>query len=139
MTRRPISRPSRGLAVSLLFGVLAVALVGGGDPAGAAGPPRCSGPPATIPANCPGPTVTGFFPTNGPSTGGTPVTLLGDDFGKRCGGVQDIVFDGVAATSFTVQSDSVVVVTAPPHAPGLASVVVRTHCGASYPFLFTYT
>lgn len=99
-------------------------------------PPGCSTPP--IPSTCPGPIVTGFFPSNGSQAGGTLVTFLGSHF-SRCGGVQAVLVDGIVTTEFTVQSDAQLQVITPAHDPGFASVVVQTRCGTSYPVLFTYT
>ncbi len=130
------------LVVTVLLGTAVVTSSAAGDHVNAAqgkGPPHCSGSPATVRATCPGPVVTGFFPTHGPSTGGTVVTLLGSDF-ARCGGVQHVLFDGIDATTVAVQSDTILTAVAPAHPTvGFASVIVQTHCGTSYPILFTYT
>jgi hypothetical protein len=114
--------------------ISSAAVAVGADPGPA--PPVCVTPP--IPSTCPGPIVTGAFPSGGPAAGGTTVTILGSHF-SRCGGVQAVLFDGIAGDSVSVQSDMKLTVVAPPHNPGFASVTVQAHCGTSFPFLFTYT
>jgi hypothetical protein len=127
------------VALVLYAAVAGAARADGSTSALATGsPPQCSGPPVTVAPTCPGPVVNGFAPAIGPSAGGTLVTLFGSHF-SRCGGVQPVLFDSGRAPAFTTQSDTELTVITPPHAAGLAPFTVETHCGTSFPVVFTYT
>jgi hypothetical protein len=73
------------------------------------------------------PSVTSITPTSGPTPGGTQVTILGSNFT----GATAVNFGGVAATSFTVNSDSSITATAPPEAAGTVDIKVTTYSGTS--------
>lgn len=73
-------------------------------------------------------------PDRGPETGGNPanqpadtITLTGECFTGATG----VTFGGIAATTFTVVSDTEIVVVPPAHAPGAVDIVVlgTTDCG----------
>jgi LPXTG-motif cell wall-anchored protein len=113
-------------------------------PAGAAGPvdvtivnpTECGD--ATVPDGftyvAPGaPVLTALDPDRGPETGGTPVTITGDDFT----GTTSVTFDGVEA-AFEVISDTEIQATTPAHAPGVVDVIVTNGTGASAPLDFEY-
>jgi hypothetical protein len=77
-------------------------------------------------------TVTAVWPRAGPMGGGTPITVVGSGFT----GATAVTVDGVDASSFTVVSDSVVHVTAPPSAtgsPASGDVQVLNSAGTSPP------
>jgi hypothetical protein len=75
------------------------------------------------------PIVTGLSPNQGPASGGTTVTLTGANFS----GATAVLFDGVAADSFTVVSATQITVVTPAHAAGAAAVTVITPGGTSNP------
>ncbi|MET9845715.1 IPT/TIG domain-containing protein [Streptomyces ossamyceticus] len=75
------------------------------------------------------PTVTGVAPSQGPVSGGTGVTLTG----ANLFGATAVRFDGVAATSFTVDSATQITAVTPPHAAGATAVTVTTPGGTSSP------
>ncbi|MDO7882731.1 IPT/TIG domain-containing protein [Salinibacterium soli] len=81
------------------------------------------------------PVITGLTPDNGPESGGTVVTITGTGFTGATG----VTFDGIAGTVFSVDSDTQITVTSPPHAPGLVGVIVLHPDGNSGPEDFTYT
>lgn len=58
--------------------------------------------------------VTGVSPNSGPMAGGTSVTISGSGFSD----VDDVLFGGVAASSFTVNSASSITAVVPPAAAG---------------------
>jgi hypothetical protein len=72
------------------------------------------------------PTVTGLSPNAGPATGGTSVLITGTGLT----GATAVYFDGSAATSFTVNSDSQITATSPAGA-GTVDVIVTTVGGTS--------
>jgi hypothetical protein len=72
------------------------------------------------------PTVLSLAPADGPTAGGTAVTLTGTGLT----GTTDVTFDGVPATDVVVVDDSTVTVTTPPHAPGPVDVSVTTPYGS---------
>jgi hypothetical protein len=81
------------------------------------------------------PVVLLVAPLTGPVTGGTAVTITGTGFT----GATAVEFDGVPATSFTVDSDTTISATTPAHAAGPVGVSVTTPAGSSVvPGLFTY-
>ncbi|WP_029416709.1 autotransporter family protein [Brevundimonas bacteroides] len=55
------------------------------------------------------PAITGISPGTGPAAGGTVVTITGTNFT----GVTDVRFGGVSATSFTINSATQIIATAP--------------------------
>ena len=79
-------------------------------------------PPATGP-----PVVALVTPPTGPAAGGTVVTISGSSLTGTTG----VSFGGTPATSFTVNSDSSITATTPPHALGLVGVTVTTPAGSS--------
>ncbi|GAA3803410.1 IPT/TIG domain-containing protein [Streptomyces phyllanthi] len=80
------------------------------------------------------PSLLSVLPLSGPTTGGTTVTLTGNDLL----GATAVSFDGVAATSFTVDSATQITAVAPPHAAGIAEVTVTTPGGTSNPAGYVY-
>ena len=73
------------------------------------------------------PTVTSVGPTSGPATGGTSVTVGGTGFT----GATAVRFGGTAATSFTINSDTRITATSPPHAAGTVDTTVVAPGGTS--------
>jgi hypothetical protein len=73
------------------------------------------------------PTVTAISPTSGSSAGGTSVVITGSNFT----GATAVSFGGVAAASFTVNSDTSITATTPGQAPGAVDVTVTTAGGTS--------
>jgi hypothetical protein len=71
------------------------------------------------------PAVTGISPTSGPSTGGTSVTITGNNFG----GVTAVKFGGTAGT-ITASGPTTIVATSPPGS-GTVDVTVTTTAGTS--------
>ena len=83
------------------------------------------------------PTVTAVSPNSGSTLGGTPVTITG----TKLTGATGVSFGTVAATTFTVVSDTSVTVTAPAGTAGAVDVTVTTPGGPSATSsadLFTY-
>ena len=80
------------------------------------------------------PVVAGLAPTSGPTEGGTVVTITGSGFT----GATDVVFGGLPATTFTVNSATSITATSPAHAVGPVDVVVQHPGGNSAPQTFTY-
>lgn len=83
------------------------------------------------------PGVTQVVPAEGPVTGGTEVTLSGQDLRDGC----TVTFDGIAATNVTFVSGTQVKATTPAHAKGAVDVVLTNPDGgmASLTGGFTYT
>jgi hypothetical protein len=73
------------------------------------------------------PAVTGLGTTTGPTGGGTSVAITGNYFT----GATAVLFGNVAATSFTVNSDTSITATSPPQAAGTVDVTVTTYAGTS--------
>src|SRR5262249_17232542 len=73
------------------------------------------------------PSVTGVSPSSGPTGGGTSVTLTGSGFT----GASQVYFGGVAASSFTVNSDTSITATAPAETAGTVDLTVVTTGGTS--------
>jgi large repetitive protein len=74
------------------------------------------------------PTVSGISPTNGPSTGGTNVTITGTGFTSA----STVSFGGTAGTSVTYVSDTQITVRSPARATGgTVDVTVATTGGTS--------
>ena len=112
-------------------------------PAGTAGPASVlvTTPSGTNAANTlytyvtPAPTVTGINPTSGPTTGGTSVTISGDNFTGATG----VTIGGTAATSVSVVSATSITAVTPAGAAGAASVLVTTSGGTNAAnTLYTY-
>jgi hypothetical protein len=80
------------------------------------------------------PTLTGAMPNQGPVAGGTSVTLAGSHFTTATA----VKFGSVAASSFTVVSDTQITATAPPGTAGAVNVTVTTVGGTSNTATFTY-
>jgi hypothetical protein len=84
------------------------------------------------------PSVSSLNVTSGPMAGGTSVVITGSNFTAATA----VLFGNVAATSYTVNSDTQITVTSPTQAAGQVDVQVVTPYGTSpkSPFdLFTYT
>jgi hypothetical protein len=85
----------------------------------------------TVPADqftyLPLPTVTGVSPGAGPLAGGNAVSIFGT--GLRT--TSAVLFGGVAATGFAVDSDGQVTATAPPGTAGTVDITVTTDCSGS--------
>ncbi|MGA5707923.1 IPT/TIG domain-containing protein [Streptomyces cellulosae] len=73
------------------------------------------------------PAVTSVSPSQGPTAGGTTVTLTGTNFT----GATAVRFDGVNAPSFTVNSATQITAVTPAHPAGAAPVTVTTPGGTS--------
>ncbi len=71
------------------------------------------------------PIVTSVSPTTGRTTGGTPVTLMGQNFVSGA----TVTFGGVAATSVVVASSTQINAKTPPHKPGTVNIVVTNPDG----------
>ncbi|MEV6183324.1 IPT/TIG domain-containing protein [Streptomyces sp. NPDC052015] len=80
------------------------------------------------------PLLTALAPASGPTTGGTTVTLTGNDLL----GATAVGFDAIAATSFTVDSATQITAVSPAHAAGAAAVTVTTPGGTSNPLTYSY-
>jgi hypothetical protein len=74
-----------------------------------------------------GPTVNAITPSSGTTAGGTVVTILGAGFTGATG----VSFGSVAASGFTVNSDSSITATAPMEASGTVDITVTTFAGTS--------
>lgn len=72
--------------------------------------------------------ITSVTPNSGPAAGGTTVTITGTDFT----GATAVQFDGTAATSYTVDSNTQITAVTPAHAAGLVSVGVFTPGGSGF-------
>ena len=75
----------------------------------------------------PAPILTTVSPTSGPTTGGTSVTLTGQNFASGA----TVTFGGTAATSVVVVSTTQITAKTPPHAKGSVNVVVTNSDGQS--------
>lgn len=71
------------------------------------------------------PSISSLSPNTGPLGGGQTVTITGTDLS----GTTSVTFDGIAATSFTVDSATQITATTPAHAAGPVDVVVTTPGG----------
>ncbi|RUR01400.1 IPT/TIG domain-containing protein [Labedella endophytica] len=83
------------------------------------------------------PSISGLEPIEGPVTGGTTVTITGEDF-LDVTGTEGVTFDGEPAAEYTVVSDTEITAVTPPHAVGPVDVIVTGPGGASDPAEFTY-
>jgi large repetitive protein len=84
------------------------------------------------------PSVTSISPTSGPTTGGTTVTIRGNNLT----GATNVLFGTVPATSFTVVSSTKITAVSPAGASGSVDVFVTTPSGTSAATSadqFTYT
>ena len=75
----------------------------------------------------PAPTLTTVSPSSGPTTGGTAVTMTGQNFASGA----TVTFGGAAATSVVVVSATQITAHTPPHAQGSVNVVVTNPDGQS--------
>jgi IPT/TIG domain-containing protein/PQQ enzyme-like repeat protein len=75
----------------------------------------------------PAPILSAVAPTSGPTTGGTAVTLTGQNFASGA----TVAFGGVAATSVVVVSATQITANTPPHAQGTVNVMVTNRDGQS--------
>ena len=82
----------------------------------------------------PAPTLTSVAPSQGPASGGTTVVLTGSHFT----GATSVKFGTVAASSFSVTSDTQITATAPAEAAGSVNVTVTTAGGISNTFTYFY-
>jgi LPXTG-motif cell wall-anchored protein len=80
------------------------------------------------------PSISGITPDSGPEDGGTVVVITGEGFT----GADEVTFDGIPATSFTVDNDGQITATTPAHVPATVPVVVVHDNGDSAPFAFRY-
>ncbi|MGW4227024.1 IPT/TIG domain-containing protein [Streptomyces bauhiniae] len=80
------------------------------------------------------PTINTINPTQGPTTGGTTVTLTGTGMT----GATAVRFGSTNATSFTVNSATQITAVSPPRAAGAAAVTVIHPTGNSNSVTFTY-
>jgi hypothetical protein len=81
----------------------------------------------------PPPALTAISPNNGPTGGGTTVTITGTNLA----GATTVRFGGTNAT-ITADSATQITVTSPPGNAGTVSVTVTTASGTSNAELFTY-
>jgi hypothetical protein len=81
--------------------------------------------PGTYTFVVPPPTITGFTPTAGPTTGGTTVTVTGTNFT----GATAVKFGTAAAAGFTVTSPTTIKATTRSHAAGTVRIQVTTPGG----------
>ncbi len=90
-----------------------------------------------LPSSSLPPSVSTLSPSQGPSSGGTTVTITGSSLDS----VTAVKFGAIAAASFTVGSNSSITAVAPAQAPGVVDVTVTNATGtsqASKRDLFTY-
>ncbi|MEV8333311.1 IPT/TIG domain-containing protein [Streptomyces niveus] len=80
------------------------------------------------------PTISTITPSQGPTTGGTTVTLTGTGMT----GSTAVRFGSTNATSFTVNSATQITAASPPHAAGAVAVIVVNPTGNSNSVTFTY-
>src|SRR5207244_2249764 len=73
------------------------------------------------------PNITSFAPASGPKSGGTQVAITGTGFT----GVNSVTFAGVAAASFTVNSDTSISVITPSTTTGTRTITVSKPGGGS--------
>ena len=88
------------------------------------------------------PAVTALSVIGGTTAGGTPVTITGYNFSGVAGDLH-VMFGNVAATNFTIVSDTQINVVAPPHTAGTVDVQViagsvRTDANTGKQVLFGY-
>ncbi|MCA9829938.1 MAG: IPT/TIG domain-containing protein [Dehalococcoidia bacterium] len=73
------------------------------------------------------PVVTDVSPDSGPTAGGTTVSISGAGFT----GTTAVMFGGIASSSWTVVSDSLITAVSPANVPGTVNVRVTTGAGTS--------
>ena len=71
------------------------------------------------------PTISGVYPSTGPTQGGTAIAIVGVDLGNTA----SVTIDGVLAPQFDVVSATVVTAVTPPGTTGSRSVVIRDKQG----------
>lgn len=91
----------------------------------AAGNPNTAAAPVSLVFDAVDPAITGLAPTEGPTAGGTVVTITGSGFTAAT----DVAFGATSATSFTVDSDTQITATTPAGTAGLVDVSVTTPGG----------
>ena len=79
--------------------------------------------------DAPVPTVTAIAPSSGPIAGGTTITITGTGFT----GTGKVAFGPVAATNFTVVSDTLITAVSPAQTPGPRDILVTTAGGTNAP------
>ncbi len=98
---------------------------------------KCSAQTGAVPTAClqlaptftPRPRVTGISSGQGPSSGGTSLTISGDGFTAATA----VDFGSIPAASFSVTSDTSITAVAPAEAPGSVAVSVTSPGGTSLP------
>jgi hypothetical protein len=80
------------------------------------------------------PAISEIAPDRGPETGGTEVTITGENLADTTG----VSFDGVPAESFEIIDDTTIIAVTPGHAPGVVDVVVSNDAGPSEPIDFEF-
>ncbi|MEW6717995.1 MAG: IPT/TIG domain-containing protein [Chloroflexota bacterium] len=80
------------------------------------------------------PAVVGVNPNAGPTYGGTSVIITGLNFGLAT----NVLFDGTAATSFTIDSPTQITAITPPHAAGTVDVNITGGNPATIADSFTF-
>ena len=75
-----------------------------------------------------------MIPTSGPTSGGTLVTITGNNFLQLAG----VSFGGTPGTAVNVLDDNELTVLSPPHAAGVVNVNVTTAGGVTSSLPFTY-
>jgi hypothetical protein len=73
------------------------------------------------------PVITSISPAAGPVTGGTTVTITGQNFT----GATSVTFGGIPCTSLTVVSANVITCVTPAHPAGVVEVIVTTPVGSN--------
>ena len=68
------------------------------------------------------PVILSITPDQGPTSGGTEVTLTGTGFTN----VDDVTFDGISCTNLNVLNDTTLTCDTPPHTAGSVDVIVNT-------------
>jgi len=86
-------------------------------------------------SSTPAPVLSGVSPVQGPTAGGTTVTLTGSGLS----GATAVRFGSVLASSFTVVSSTQITAVAPPGAAGAVQVTVTGPGGTSNGVTYTYT
>ena len=86
------------------------------------------------------PKLTSLNQTSGSTSGGTSVTITGQNFSGNAGKLE-VRFGGTLASSVTILSDTQLLVVSPPHAAGGVAVIVKTPYGTTPggAIQFTYT
>ena len=74
-----------------------------------------------------GPNLKKLAPVEGPSAGGTAVTITGKDFV----GVTSVLFGGTPASAYTVSSATTILATSPAEPPGAVHITITTPNGSN--------